>query len=43
MQKDDLINLIPIAFAKNPIIYKQVLESVLKDLTTDILFDKDKI
>ena len=43
MQKEDLIHLIPIAFAKNPIIYKRVLESILKDLNSDILFDKDKI
>ena len=43
MSKDDLLHLIPIAFIKNPIIYKRVLESILKDLNSDILFDKDKI
>ena len=43
MSKEDLVHLIPIAFVKNPIIYKRVLESILKDLNTDILFDKDKI
>ena len=43
MEKEDVKKLIPIAYLKHPIIYKRVLESILKDLNSDILFDKDKI
>ena len=43
MDKEEVKSLIPIAFLKQPSIYKRVLESILKDLNSDILFDKDKI
>ena len=41
--KNDLRAIIPIAFIQEPELYRRLLESFLRDLDNDILFDPEKI